>query len=311
MIHVEKLRKVYDGRPAIEDVTFEIAQGQTVGLLGLNGAGKSTVLKILGAMLMPSSGTARVGGFSIEDSPQEVRRLIGFLPDQPPLYDEMSVRDYLKFVAGLKGITSAKAASAADAAIDRTNLADVANDPIESLSHGFRQRTGIAQAIVHQPKVVILDEPINGLDPLQIVEMRDLILALRGDHTIILSSHILSEITRTCDRIMVIDGGRVSAEGSEAELRSRMQGRHNIDVEIANPDHPAAARISGTLQGIKGVQEVSVQGHTISIQASDDCRSEIARAVVESGVGLNGLLRRDDGLESLFMKLVQKGAANE
>ncbi len=311
MIEVQGLRKVYDGKAAISDVSFAISQGQIVGLLGLNGAGKSTVLKILGAMLMPTSGTATVGGYSVEHFPQDVRRLIGFLPDQPPLYDEMLVHDYLVFVAGLKGMSIRAAKVAADQAIERTNLTDVAWDSIESLSHGFRQRTGIAQAIVHRPKVVILDEPINGLDPLQIVEMRDLILSLRGEHTVLLSSHILSEITQTCDRILVIDRGRVSAEGSEDELRHRIKGRHNIAAEIALQDLSRIAEIKEKIERIVAVISTAIDGTRISIQADGDCRSEVARTIVDTGVGLTGLSREDDGLEHVFMKLVQKGAQNE
>jgi len=308
MVQVQGLRKVYGDKTAIDDVTFEIGQGEIIGILGLNGAGKSTVLKVLGAMLLPTSGEARVGGFSIEDEPDEVRKLIGYLPDQAPLYDEMPVKSYLEYIAGLKGLDAKTARLAAESAMARTNLENVAWSPLGSLSHGFRQRAGIAQAIVHSPKLVILDEPINGLDPLQIVEMRDLINSLREKHTVILSSHILSEITRTCDRILIIDRGRVTAQGSERELRERIHSRQTVVVELAGElagsDGHSVDELVKRIEGIAGVTNVSVRGRLISLQTPDENRPVIARMVVESGIGLAALTRQDDGLESLFMKLV-------
>ncbi len=311
MIRVSGLRKVYDGKTAIDDVSFEIGTGEIVGLLGLNGAGKSTVLKIFGAMLLPTSGKASVGGHSVEDDPHAVRKLIGYLPDQPPLYDEMPVRTYLEYVAGLKGLDCKSAKAAADTAIERTNLSEVAWTPLGSLSHGYRQRAGIAQAIVHNPKVVILDEPINGLDPLQIVEMRDLINSLRSDHTVILSSHILSEITRTCDRILIIDRGRVTAQGSEKDLRERIQARQLIHVELAagkGDDERTVQSLIGNLEHLRGISNIDQRGRHLTIQTTEDNRPMIAKTIVDSGVGLAGLHRQDDGLESLFMKLVQSSA---
>ncbi len=308
MIRVHNLRKVYEGKTAIDDVSFEIQKGEIVGLLGLNGAGKSTILKILGAMLLPTAGSAQVGGHSVEDEPHEVRKLIGYLPDQPPLYDEMPVGSYLEYVAGLKGLDRRTAKSAASAAIERTNLKEVAWSPLGSLSHGYRQRAGIAQAIVHNPKVVILDEPINGLDPLQIVEMRDLINGLRQDHTVILSSHILSEITRTCDRIMIIDRGCVTAQGSERELRDRIQSRQTVSIELAGGDDHGIQNLANQLGHIPGVTNVHTVGRNVTLQTSDENRPTIAKMVVEagaeSGIGLAGLARLDDGLESLFMRLI-------
>lgn len=309
MIRVNGLRKLYGTKAAIDDVSFQIGTGEIVGLLGLNGAGKTTVLKILGAMLLPTSGTAEVGGYSVENDPHEVRKLIGYLPDQPPLYDEMQVRPYLEYVACLKGLAGRAAKAAADSAIDRTNLGSVAMSPLGSLSHGYRQRAGIAQAIVHNPKVVILDEPINGLDPLQIIDMRELINSLRKDHTVILSSHILSEITRTCDRIMIIDRGCVTAQGSERELRERIHSRQTVTVELAGGDESGISKVAARLGNLDGVTNVQTSGRIITLQTSDDNRPAIARTVVESGtssgIGLAGLTRQDDGLESLFMKLVQ------
>lgn len=213
MITVTGLSKYYSGFAAVDDVSFKIEQGEIIGLLGLNGAGKSTILKILGCFLMPSSGTVEIGGFDIEESPDEIRKIIGFLPDTPPLFPEMTVLSYLQYVAKLKDVSRSQIHNFVEDAIQKTNLAEVREVRLGELSHGFRQRVGIAGAIVHKPQLLVFDEPINGLDPVQIVEMRDLIKSLKGEHTVILSSHILSEITRTCDRILIIDQGRLVAEG--------------------------------------------------------------------------------------------------
>lgn len=306
VVRVKNLRKVYGTHTALEDVSFEVRPGEIVGLLGLNGAGKSTILKILGAMLTPTSGIVEVGGYSVEDCPYEVRQMLGYLPDEPPLYDEMTVRNYLGFVAGVKGMSKRSVPEAVEEAITQTNLGDVADKILGALSHGYRQRVGIAQAIVHHPKIVILDEPINGLDPLQIVEMRDLINSLRTKHTVLLSSHILSEITRTCDRILIIDRGRVSAQGSETELRNRIQSHMTITVELAGKhDRESIEAVSETLKSLPSVTSIETDQRWLKIQTTEDSRPEIARAIVQSGYDLAGLSRLDGGLESLFVKLIQ------
>lgn len=305
MIEVENLSKSYASRKAIQNISFHIDDGEIVGLLGLNGAGKSTILKILATYLAPSGGRARLGGFSIVDESDDVRRLIGFLPDKAPLYDEMSVRGYLEYVARLKNVAKADVPAHVDEAIRKTNLQDVTEMRLDALSHGFRQRVGIAQALVHNPKVLILDEPINGLDPVQIVEMRDLILSLKGRHTVILSSHILSEITRTCDRILVIDRGQLVAEGSEADLSRRLTRHTHFEVEVAGDGERARDSVA-KVAGVKKV-DLAKKGDVLklSIEASEDVRAAVARAVVDSGSGLLGLKKTDEGLEGLFLKLIQ------
>ena len=211
MIEVRELFKYYGDRRAVGPLSFAIAEGEIVGLLGLNGAGKTTALRVLACDLLPSSGTVRVDGIDVVDQPGDVRRRIGYLPDTPPLYAEMTVHEYLGFAARLRGVATGDVERLVRAAEQSTQLEAVADDLISSLSHGYRQRVGIAQAIVHEPRLLILDEPITGLDPLQIVEMRQLLRGLRGKHTIVLSSHILTEISETCDRLLVVRDGEIVA----------------------------------------------------------------------------------------------------
>ncbi len=305
MIEVNNLSKYYFGHMAVEQVSFKINAGEIVGLLGLNGAGKSTMLKILGCFLMPSSGSAKIDGISVEDDPQSIRGKIGYLPDTPPLYNEMTVRKYLVFVARLKDIPPGEVEGRVTEAIEKTNLQGVADAAIDSLSHGFRQRVGIAQAIVHMPKLLILDEPINGLDPVQMVEMRDLIVSLKKHHTVILSSHILSEITRTCDRILIIDKGRLVAEGNEDDLHHGGKGGVHIHCEVDS----ANEALVKTIRGVAGVSNVQqAKSNLIRIEAKADVRAAVAKAIVESGAGLLSMQRQDAGLESLFMKFVNSNA---
>lgn len=304
MIQVDGLSKFYGGRTAIQNVSFRIEKGEIVGLLGLNGAGKSTILKILGCFLMPSGGRASIAGFSVEDNPNDIRSLIGYLPDTPPLYNEMIVHKYLAYVAQLKGVPSSKVDEHVKTAIERTNLHDVEESAIGSLSHGFRQRVGIAQAIVHRPQVLILDEPINGLDPVQIVEMRDLIVSLRKEHTVILSSHILSEITKTCDRILIVDHGKLVAETKGGELQKSNTLRVSLEVGYCTPAVEAAvAAIPGV--HITYTKAVDTRTTRLDLELSTDQRAKVARAVMESGAELLGLGKQGDELEALFMKFVR------
>lgn len=307
MISVEKLSKYYGGFRAIDNVSFRINEGEIVGLLGLNGAGKSTILKVLGCFLLPSDGKASVAGFSVDENPHEIRKLIGYLPDTPPLYDEMTVRSYLEYVAKLKNVPSNRVKERVEAVMDQTNTTGVQEKRLGELSHGFRQRVGIGQALVHDPKVLILDEPINGLDPVQIVEMRDLIISLKGRYTVVLSSHILSEITRTCDRILIVDKGRLVAEGTEAQLQGRMMQNMKLscDVESLQGSFDSELR---KLEGVTGVElqrGVAAGTDRLLIETDRDVRAAVAAKIVGSGVGLLGMTRADTGLEGVFMKLIK------
>ena len=310
MIVVENLSKSYGSHWAIKDVSFEIKQGEVVGLLGLNGAGKSTILKILGSFLMPSGGKASVEGHSVANNPDAVRKIIGYLPDTPPLYNEMTTLKYLEFVAALKDVPRSEIDAKVRRAMERTSLMDVADFRLGELSHGFRQRVGIAQSLVHDPKVLILDEPINGLDPVQIVEMRDLITSLKGNYTVILSSHILSEITATCDRVLIIDGGHLVAEGSEASLQAQASQAMKLVVEVETD-----SGLSGAINGIAGVTGVDIKpadrGFTIMVETDQDVRKEVSRTIVSAGAGLLSMRRSEAGLEGVFMRMVKTSGKGE
>src|SRR5688500_15896258 len=232
MIRATNLTKLYGGRRALGPVSFEIADGETVGFLGLNGAGKTTALRLLACDLRPSAGTIDVGGVDAIAEPHEVRKRIGFLPENPPLYMDMNVIEYLAYAGELRQMTKDGVRKRLPEVLEITDLKDVANDPIGTLSHGYRQRVGVGQAIIHQPKFLILDEPTRGLDPVQIVEMRNLIHDLKQNHTVLISSHILTEISQTCDRLLVLGQGKMLAEGTEAELSGRKDDIHQITVLV-------------------------------------------------------------------------------
>ncbi len=306
MIKVDGLSKYYSGYPAIDDVSFSISEGEIIGVLGLNGAGKSTILKMLGTFLMPSSGSASIAGYSVTEEPNEIRKIIGYLPDTPPLYNEMPVKSYLRFVGKLKGLNGPEIEPAIKRVMDMTDIHDVAEVTLGSLSHGYRQRVAISHALVHDPKVLILDEPINGLDPVQIVEMRDLIVSLKGKHTVILSSHILSEITKTCDRILIIDQGRLVAEGSEADLEKQMSHQMRLICEVDNNGE----QLASAFKDFDNVEKVSLEtldrgGSRLVLETNADIRKEVSSKVVQSGAGLLSFTSENAGLEDLFMKLVK------
>jgi ABC-2 type transport system ATP-binding protein len=275
-----------------------------VGFLGLNGAGKSTTLRMLSCLLLPTSGTIHVDGHDAEEDPDAIRRLVGFLPERPPVYPEMTVRHFLAFAAKLRGVTGARVRERVDSVIEACDLGREANTSVGALSHGYRQRVGIAQAIVHEPRLLILDEPTQGLDPVQIVEMRELIRGLRGQHTILLSTHILSEIEKTCDRILMMHEGRIAASGTEAELAARYGGGRRVEVEASGD----AAGLQTLIRALPHVGHVEplVQGETgarLRVTGKEDVRGAIARAVIEDGRELYTLRPAAGGLESVFVQL--------
>jgi ABC-2 type transport system ATP-binding protein len=303
MIHVEGLTKYYGGHAAIRDLAFRIERGEVIGFLGLNGAGKTTTLKILGCVLLPTSGRAVIDGYDVVSHPHEVRQRIGFLPDTPPLYDEMLVGEFLAFVARLRGVPSREVSARVSEAEEKTGLRDVDDAPISSLSHGYRQRVGVAQALVHRPALLILDEPGSGLDPHQMVEMRALIRGLRGAHTVLVSSHLLSEISQTCDRLLVIKDGEIVAQGTEQELGQRLGGGGFIEVEVRGERE----RVLAALAGLGPVRVVSeTEGVvTLRVDAPAELRPGVARAVVGAGLELLRLDRGAEKLESLFLRLTR------
>jgi len=310
MIQVEQLSKYYGARAAIRDLSFRIDAGEVVGFLGLNGAGKTTTLRILGSVLLPTSGTVRLDGQDLLTAPRQLRARIGFLPETPPLYEEMSVGEYLAFVAGLRGVPPERIRTRVGETEERTGLVEQDDERISSLSHGFRQRVGVAQALVHDPDVLLLDEPANGLDPVQNVEMRTLIRGLRGDHTVLVSSHILPEIAQTCDRLLVVRDGELVAQGTEAELEERLGVGTGVELEVAGPIEAVAAALR-TVAGVRGVSAQPLPGGraVLRVDAADTLRPALAQAALAAGARLFRLDVSADRLESLFLKLAGRGAA--
>jgi ABC-2 type transport system ATP-binding protein len=314
VIEIQELYKYYGDQRAVGPLTTSIQRGEIIGLLGLNGAGKTTTLRVLACDLLPTSGSVKVAGVDVVESPDQVKAKVGYLPDRPPLYEDLSVNDYLTFAARIRGVPSAQTAKLVAEAVELTELGDVAKKIIGALSHGYKQRVGIAQAIVHAPELVVLDEPISGLDPVQIVEMRELVRNLKGEHTVVLSSHILSEISETCDRIMVINAGKIEWSGTEQELSVALrQGtRVAITVRVAGASEEAAlARASEIAQKVPGVTGVDAASATesgpgvaaISVRGEGDLRDALCRALVQADVGVLALGREQE-LESMFLELL-------
>lgn len=309
MIEVENLSKAYGPARAVEDVSFQVGKGEILGFLGPNGAGKTTTMRILTCFMAPTAGTARIAGHDILENSLEVRKNIGYLPENVPLYSEMSVRDYLGHVAALRGVPKAKRPERIEAALDAGKLEDRASTLIRKLSKGYRQRVGIAQAVVHDPAVLILDEPSAGLDPRQRVETRQFIKSLAKDHTIILSTHILPDVQEVCSRVIIINNGRIVAQDTTENL-ARARGADRISLTLKRPDTDAVAKLSK----IKGVLEVSTTGDeatdgstlTIEVNSGQDAREEIARLCVQENWGLLELSRRRSSLEDVFLALTTK-----
>jgi ABC-2 type transport system ATP-binding protein len=304
MIVVENVSKYYGAHCAVTDLDFEIREGECIGFLGLNGAGKSTTLRLLSCLLLPTSGRIRVRGLDVVESPHAIRRFIGYLPDTPPLYAEMTVTEYLRFAGTLRGLSGADLDTRFKRVLGQCNLGDVAENTISTLSHGYRQRVGIAQAIIHAPALLILDEPIQGLDPVQIVEMRNMIAELRGEHTILLSTHILTEIERTCDRILMMHKGRIAAEGTEEELAARLSRGRVLELEVRGEE----AGLRGALGPIVPAADIAIERTAegtlqVKLRVDDAQRERVSRAVVQAGLGLLSMQTSSSGLESIFLEL--------
>ena len=309
MIRATNLSKFYGGKRALGPVSFEINDGETVGFLGLNGAGKTTALRILACDLRPSGGTIDIGGVDAIAEPHEVRKRVGFLPENPPLYMDMSVTDYIKFSGELRGMSATAVKKRLPEVLETTDLTDVATDLIGTLSHGYRQRVGVAQAIIHQPKFLVLDEPTRGLDPVQIVEMRNLIHDLKQNHTVLISSHILTEISQTCDRLLVLGKGALLGVGSEADLAKHKGEIRQITVTVREPGDDSKAKITSVLQAIDGVTKIAEPyeqggGLSFALSTSKDCRAEVSRGVVEAKLDLLKLDYARSELENTFIRLV-------
>jgi ABC-2 type transport system ATP-binding protein len=309
MIRASGLSKFFGGKRALGPVSFEIAAGETVGFLGLNGAGKSTLLRIMAGDLRPSAGS-----FSVRDvdgvlQPHDLRKLVGFLPEAPPLYSEMTAREYLRFAGLLRGMSPSEVERRIPEVEQLTHTAEVSGMLLRQLSHGYKQRVGVAQAIVHEPALLILDEPTKGLDPAQIVEIRAMIKGLKEKHTVLISSHILPEIQETCDRLLVLRDGSLIASGTEQELAARLRS-HRIAVTV----RPAAAAtepdaVERCLRGVEGVHDVTVKGdhdgsRDFLVDAAGDLRTEVCSALVRDGHGVLRLDRAELELENVFLQIV-------
>ena len=306
MIEVQHLTKRYGRVTAVDDVSFRVERGEILGFLGPNGAGKTTTMRILTGYMPATHGNAIVAGFNIFDQPIEAKRRIGYLPETPPLYPDMSVIEYLDFVAKIKGVPAAERRGRVQQVMERTRIADMANRLCAKLSKGYRQRVGIAQALIHNPDVLVLDEPTAGLDPKQIIETRQLIKQLAGDHTVILSTHILPEVSQTCERVVIINKGKVVAIDTPDNLTARLRGSETMYVQV----DADGADITGTLQSIPGVTRIvetdrrdGVVGFEIDSEHGQDVRRELARAVVSSGWGLLELRPMRMSLEDIFLSL--------
>jgi ABC-2 type transport system ATP-binding protein len=284
-------------------LSFKVAKGDVVGFLGPNGAGKSTTMKIITGYMAPSQGSAVVAGFDVFENPLEVKKRIGYLPETPPVYGDMYVKDYLQYVAELKGVDKSKLKQFVSNAIEKTNLGEVQGRLIQNLSKGFRQRVGIAQAIVSDPEVLILDEPTVGLDPKQMAEIRELIKSLRGQHTIILSTHILPEVQATCEKIIIIHQGRIVAEDRIQNLEAIEQGQNRLRIRL----HKEISDLKPVIADINGVFNVSKGDSgtewSVSVRGDDSVIADVSSRLVSQGLGLLELSPQRVDLEDVFLKL--------
>ena len=310
MIEVEHLCKTYGSTPAIDDVTFRVEPGEILGFLGPNGAGKTTTMRILAGYLPATKGKAAIAGFDVHENSLAVRQRIGYLPETPPLYPEMTVEGFLDFVARIKGVPPGDRPQKVTAAIKRCNLEDKRQVIIRKLSKGYRQRVGIAQAIVHDPPAIILDEPTVGLDPRQIIEVRNLIKSLAGTHTIILSTHILPEVSMTCSRVAIINGGKIVATNTPENLMTQLSGGSAYEIEIEG-DGDLATQTLQNIPGVSLVESVSSnhpcddnRAHLRVIsQPGMEAGKDIAATLVSGGWGLHEMRRVSATLEDVFLQL--------
>ncbi|MCB9026671.1 MAG: ABC transporter ATP-binding protein [Bdellovibrionaceae bacterium] len=306
MIEVKNLTKRYGDRIAIDTLNFKVKKGEIVGFLGPNGAGKSTTMKIITGQMAPSDGQVWVGGDDVFEKPIEVKKRIGYLPETPPVYMDMYVRDFLTFVAKLKGCESKKIKTSVDLALEKTHLTEVSNRLIQNLSKGFKQRVGIAQALVADPEILILDEPTVGLDPKQVSEIRKLIQALKGHHTVVLSTHILPEVQASCERIIIINQGHIVAEDTLEGLTSRISGSKRVRLRLRKVNG-----VVDKLNLLNGVTQVNTNGNFMDVDydGSDQTIESISNLVVSDGAGLLELRPDDVALEDIFIRLTSEGGA--
>jgi ABC-2 type transport system ATP-binding protein len=311
VIEVQHLTKRYGRVTAVNDVSFRVERGEILGFLGPNGAGKTTTMRILTGYMPATEGKAIVAGFDVFDQPLEAKRRTGYLPETPPLYPDMSVAEYLDFVAKIKGVPSADRRARVQFVMGRTRIADMANRLCGKLSKGYKQRVGLASALIHNPDVLILDEPTAGLDPKQIIETRELIKELAGDHTIILSTHILPEVAQTCQRVVIINKGHVVAVDTPDNLTARLRGSETMYLQV-DADGADAAAVLGRVAGVTRIVEADrrdgMVGYEIDSESGRDVRRDLARAVISGGWGLLEMRPMRMSLEDVFLSLTTEEA---
>jgi ABC-2 type transport system ATP-binding protein len=314
MIEVENLTKRYGRHTAVDGISFRVEKGEILGFLGPNGAGKTTTMRILTCYLPATEGTARVAGHDVFQAPLEVKRRVGYIPETPPLYPDMAVQDFLTFCAKIKGVPAKERAAKVDDAIGKCRVGDVRGKLIGKLSKGYRQRVGLAQAILHNPEVLILDEPTAGLDPKQIIETRELIKSLGGTHTIVLSTHILPEVSMTCGRVVIINKGRVVAEDTPENLTHRLRGAGGLRLEVRGDEAlvlAAVSSVAGVVQARAKTDSHGIVVVEVEAEAGRDVRPDLAAAVVGKGFGLLGLQQAGMSLEEIFLHLTTTDSAAE
>jgi ABC-2 type transport system ATP-binding protein len=314
VIEVQNLTKRYGRVTAVDDISFRVERGEILGFLGPNGAGKTTTMRILTGYMPATQGKAIVAGFDVFDQPIEAKRRTGYLPETPPLYPDMTVQEYLSFVAKIKGVPPAERRQRVQQVMVRTRVDDMASRLTSKLSKGYRQRVGLAQALIHNPDVLILDEPTAGLDPKQIIETRQLIKQLAGDHTIILSTHILPEVSQTCERVVIINKGRVVAVDTPDNLTARLQGSQTMYVQIdANGADAVSAlgRVPGVTRVVESDRKAGIVGYEVEGERGRDIRRDLASAVVGSNWGLLELRPMRMSLEEIFLTLTTEDLASQ
>jgi ABC-2 type transport system ATP-binding protein len=313
MIEAVGLSKSYGSLAAVQDVSFTVGGGEIVGLLGPNGAGKTTIMKILTCSLFPSRGTARVNGHDVLDEPLGVKESVGYLPENAPLYPDLTVREYLSFIAEARGLSRQRASRSLERVVEECGLHTVIHRGIDELSKGYRQRTGLAQALIHDPSTLILDEPTTGLDPHQIVEIRELILRLGTEKTVILSSHILQEVEATCQRVLILNAGRIVAQGTREEIERSLHGEVLLDMTVRH-DAPLD---TGGLARVEGVQRVISEssggaGRTVirlSLAPDAGAEERVFDWAVAAGVKICTMIPQRLSLEDIFITLTEHGGA--
>ena len=302
MIEVKNLTRYYGTRRAINNISFQIEKGEVVGFLGPNGAGKSTTMNIISCILPASSGSAKINGFDTFEQSLEIRKVIGYLPETPPLYSDMIVSDYLNFAAGVRGVDTKRISSSVDRVIEKCSLKDVSHRIIGRLSKGYQQRVGLAQSMVHDPEILILDEPTIGLDPIQIIEIRKLIQELTAEHTIILSSHILPEITQICKRVIIINEGEIAAVDSLGGLEASLRKSERLSLTVRNSENNIVEKLNGLDQVISATNSEGNQ-YLIECALRSNLQDEIAKLALENNWGIIELKPVSMTLEDIFLKL--------